>query len=78
MIGNPGATGSLEGSADARVMSRSNRLEFLSDLKHRQLVLTTVYGQLHERGGYIAVMSRHEGQNGPFSSYGSQFLGSCR
>ncbi len=78
MIGNPGVTGSLEGRADARVLSRSNRLEFLSDLKHGQLVLTTVYGQLHERGGYIAIMSRHEGQNGPFSSYGSQFIGSCK
>jgi hypothetical protein len=78
MIGNPGATGSLEGRADARVMSRSNRLEFLSDLKNGQLVLTTVYGQRHDLGGYIAVMSRHEGQNGPFTSYGSQFLGSCK
>jgi hypothetical protein len=78
MVGNPGATGSLEGRADARVMSRPHRLEFLSDLKNGQLVLTSVYGQLHERGGYIAVMSRHEGQNGPFSSYGSQFIGSCR
>jgi hypothetical protein len=78
MIGNAGATGSLEGRADARVMSRPDRVEFLSDLKNGQLVLTTVYGQLHERGGYIAVMSRHEGRNGPFSSYGSQFIGSCR
>jgi hypothetical protein len=59
-------------------MSRSNRLEFLSDLKPGQLVLTTVYGQRHDVGGYIAVMSRHEGQNGPFTSYGSQFLGSCK
>ena len=78
MIGNAGATGSLEGRADARVMSRPNRVEFLSDLKNGQLVLTTVYAQLHERGGYIAVMSRHEGHNGPFSSYGSQFIGACR
>lgn len=78
MIANAGATGSLEGRADARVMSRPNRVEFLSDLKNGQLVLTTVYGQLHERGGYIAVMSRHEGHSGPFSSYASQFIGSCR
>jgi hypothetical protein len=78
MIGNAGATGSLEGRADARVMSRPNRVEFLSDLKNGQLVLTTVYAQQDERGGHIAVMSRHEGQNGPFSSYGSQFIGSCR
>jgi len=78
MIGNAGATGSLEGRADARVMSRPNRVEFLSDLKNEELVLTTVYAQPHERGGYIAIMSRHEGRNGQFSSHGSQFIGSCR
>jgi hypothetical protein len=74
MIGSAGATGSMDGQADAQVASGADRIEFLSRLDNGHLVFTTVFGRLDESDRHIAVMSRHEGGN----YLGSQFRGSCR
>ena len=79
MIGSVGATGSTEGHADARVILRGPRLEFLVPLSSGGIVLTTVFGERRDKGGYVAVMSRHEGlRSQGAGTYGAQFLGFCR
>lgn len=77
LFGSVGATGSMEGQAEAHVAVAANRAEFLSTLPNGHVVLTTVFNERDEQGRHIAVMSRHEGARGP-GIFGSQFLGWCR
>jgi hypothetical protein len=79
MLGSVGATGSQEGHADARVIARGPRVDFLVSLPSGGMVFTTIFGESSENGRYVAVMSRHEGLRAPGTgTYGAQFIGSCR
>jgi hypothetical protein len=79
MIGSVGATGSVHGHADARVILRGERLDFFVSLPTGGIVLTTVFGESRANDRYVAVMSRHEGlRSQGVGTYGAQFLGFCR
>ena len=79
MIGSAGPTGSAEGHADARVILRGPRLNFLVPLSTGGIVFTTVFGEVRDNGRYVAVMSRHEGlRSQGTGTYSAQFLGFCR
>lgn len=77
MIGTVGATDSLDGSIDARVIATSVGLHFLALTSNGYLLTTTVFNERDSNGRFFGVMSRHEGPRGPIFTEGAQFYGVC-
>ncbi|HEY5624410.1 MAG TPA: hypothetical protein VIV14_11670 [Gammaproteobacteria bacterium] len=77
MVGSVGATDSLAGSIEARVVATIVGLHFLALTANGHLITTTVFSERDDSGRFVGVMSRHEGARGPIFTEGAQFYGSC-
>lgn len=77
MIGSVGATDSLEGSIEARVVATTIGLHFLALTANGHLITTTIFRERDDSGRFVGVMSRHEGARGPIFTEGAQFYGTC-
>jgi hypothetical protein len=77
MVGTVGATDSLDGTIDARVIPTDIGLHFLALTPNGYLITTTVFHLRDDSGRFVAVMSRHEGARGAILTEGAQFYGSC-
>lgn len=77
MVGTVGATDSLDGTIDARVIPTDIGLHFLALTPNGYLITTTVFHLRDDSGRFVAVMSRHEGARGATLTEGAQFYGSC-
>lgn len=73
MTGSEGATGSLEGTLDVRVIASRSGLHFSAFNSRGELLVTTVFGTVDKQGRHLAVMATHGTHpwDGSFQIYGA-------
>jgi hypothetical protein len=74
MTGSTGATGSIEGVIDVRVVATNSGLHFTAFKPDGELLAVTIYGVRDAQGGYRSVMSTHGTR---FHNESAQFYGTC-